>query len=73
MTTNEERLNLRARQLLDDPTLSQNQRIPNASALLKHLAESLARTPGRRSALLAEITDQSVRDAMDAALTELGG
>lgn len=69
--TNDERLNLRARQLLDDPSLSQNQRIKNAPALLKQLALSVHADTGKRDAMLAEITDETVREAMRAALAEL--
>lgn len=65
--TNDERLNLRARQLLDDPTLGPNQRIANAAALLKQLAIAL-RQSGRLDDMLAEITDLTVREQMRAAI-----
>lgn len=69
--TNDERLNLRARQLLDDPTLGPNQRITNGAALLKQLAVSVKSDPGRLASLLAEITDVTVRDQMRAAIEAL--
>ncbi len=66
--TNEERLTFRARQLLEDPTLSPNQRLPNARALLRQLALNVEDDPVQRASLLAEITDPTVSAAMDAAL-----
>ncbi len=63
------RLNLRARQIMDDPTLSPNQRLSNAAALLKALARS-----GQVESMLAEITDDAIRVAMRAAIdAELAG
>lgn len=62
-----DRLVLRARQLLDDPTLSQNQRIPNAAVLLGTLAAS-TRGTALREAVLSEIDDPDVRDQMRRAL-----
>jgi hypothetical protein len=67
-----ERLTLRARQLLDDPTLSQNLRVPNASALLKALAQSVQGAADRRAAVLDSIADNDVRMRLDAALNRLG-
>jgi hypothetical protein len=65
--TNAERLILRARQLLDDNTLSNNQRIQYAPALLRQLALN---TPSlaRRRAALNEVTDPAVQAALAAAL-----
>lgn len=65
-----DRLNLRARQILDDPDLSQNQRIPNAGALFKHVVRSAQIDPSYLSAILAEISDPIVRDAFSQAVLE---
>ncbi len=62
-----DRLMLRARQLMDDPTLPGSQRLSNAAALLRHLADSTKGTPQRES-LLGEVDDASVRRAFRAAL-----
>lgn len=64
-----ERLTLRARQLLDDPTLSPNQRIDNADALMKQLITTIALRPETLEPMLADIADVAVRDAMRAAVT----
>lgn len=64
----DERLNLRARQILDDPSLPPNQRVQNASALLKELARSVRQHPEQMESLLAEITDIVVREKMRAAI-----
>jgi hypothetical protein len=69
--TNDERLNLRARQILDDPTLSQNERIPNAATLLKQLALNVSQAQNR-DAVLSSVTDPDVRAQLDAALAALG-
>ena len=70
--TNDERLNLRARQLMDDDTLSQNQRLQNPSSLLRQLAVT-TQSPDLRQAVLDEITDPDIQArfaaALDAALT----
>ncbi len=70
--TNDERLTLRARQLLDDPTLPQNLKLKNSAALLQQLALSLRGDPARRASMLEEISDLTVRAQMDAALTAAG-
>lgn len=69
--TNDERLNLRARQILDDPTLAPSQRIGNASVLLNELRNSVRSddTDTLLPGLLAEITDEAVREQMRVALT----
>jgi hypothetical protein len=67
--TNDERLNLRARQILDDPTLPSNQQIANAHVLLAELKNSVKGHPDVLAGLLAEITDAGVRKQMRAALT----
>lgn len=72
MTANDDRLNLRARQLLDDPTLPQNLKIKNGAALLQQLALTVRGDATRRASLLAEITDEQVRTQLDAALTAAG-
>lgn len=64
----DDRLNLRARQILDDPTLPKNQRIANPGALLKQLARSIQDHPEQMEALLLEITDAAVREQMRAAI-----
>lgn len=71
--TNDERLNLRAKQILDDASLSANQRVKNPGALLKQLAANVKGNRDRRKAMLAEITDVDVRAAMDAAVSALIG
>ncbi len=67
----DDRLNLRARQILDDPTLSQNQRIQNPSALLKELARSVRQNEGRLEAILSQIADDDVREKMRVALMDV--
>ncbi len=62
-----ERLTLRARQILDDPTLSQNQRVLNPQALLVALAHATT-DPETREAMLTEIADLTVRESMRMAL-----
>ena len=66
--TNEDRLNLRARQILDDPTLSPNQRIDHPEALLSELVKFVKNDPVQMDALLSEITDLDVREKMRLAL-----
>lgn len=65
-----DRLTLRARQILDDPTLPANQRLKNSAALLAQLAASVRERPEMRESLLSEIADVSVRDQMRAALAD---
>lgn len=67
------RLNLRARQILDDPTLAQNQRVSNPDALLKQLAASVEDDDAKRDAMLDEISDPSVREAMRSAIATVNG
>jgi hypothetical protein len=73
--TNDERLVLRARQLLDDDTLPPQARLENAGALLRQLALDVRDRPLLFDAVLAEITDASVqarmRDALETLLREL--
>lgn len=64
----DDRLNLRARQMLDDPTLSSRDRIANPDALIKQLALSVKDDPARLASVLAEITDTDVREQMRAAI-----
>lgn len=66
--TNEERLNIRARQLLDDPTLPSSQRLPNAAHLLAVLKADATRNRALRDSVLADIADPAVRAAMAAEL-----
>ena len=68
--TNDERLTLRARQLMDEDGLSNNQRIANAPALLMQLALS-TQTVAMRDAVLAEVRDPDVRTRLAAALDAL--
>jgi hypothetical protein len=64
-----ERLTLRARQILSDPTLAQSQRIKNADVLLSTLRDAVMRDPDYLNAVLADIDDVSVQDAMRTALS----
>lgn len=68
MSREDDRLNVRAMQILDDPALPAQNRVPNAAQLLRQLASSVKDDPARLNALLAEITDLRVREAMRAAL-----
>lgn len=68
MSREDDRLNVRAMQILDDPALPVQNRVPNAAQLLRQLASSVQDDPARLNALLAEITDLRVREAMRAAL-----
>jgi len=64
-----ERLTLRARQILNDPTLSQSQRIANADILLTTLRDAVLRDQAFLDAVLADIDDADVKDAMRTALS----
>ena len=63
-----DRLNLRARQILDDPALGQNQRIANAGGLFKQIVTSTQADPTYLDAIVAEISDDTVRAAMQTAV-----
>lgn len=63
-----DRANLRARQIIDDQTLSQNQRVTNAGALLKALSGSVRSGDVKLDDVLSEISDEAVRTAMKAAI-----
>ncbi len=66
--TSDERLNLRARQILDDPSLSPNQRVSHPDALLKALVQSVREDRSRLDAIVDEITDDAVASAMRSAI-----
>ncbi len=62
--TEKERLQLRARQILDDPTLHRNDRIKNPAALLKQLKATMAeKGPDALTELLDSISDAPTPDA----------
>lgn len=63
-----DRANLRARQIIDDTALSQNQRVTNPGALLKALSESVRSGDVKLDDVLSEISDEAVRTAMKAAI-----
>jgi hypothetical protein len=67
--TNDERLNLRARQILDDTTLAPSERIKNANVLLAELRNTVKDNPTMLESILAEITDEAVRGQMRSVLT----
>lgn len=64
----DDRLNLRARQILDDPTLPPSQRIANPGAVLKQLAQNVQGDPATLASMLAEITDATIASDMAAAI-----
>ena len=63
------RLTLRARQIMKDPTLPVPQRIQNADTLMLALRDAVARDSNYLAAVLADIDDEGVRDAMRQALS----
>lgn len=63
--TEKERLKLRVRQILDDPTLSQNERVPNPGALLKQLKLNMAGNPIALAELLDSISDPPVEEVAE--------
>lgn len=68
MSKEDDRLNVRAMQILDDPALPVLSHVPNASQLLHQLAQSVKGDQTRLDALLAEITDLRIREKMRAAI-----
>lgn len=71
MSREDDHLNVRAMQILDDPALPVQNRVPNASQLLRQLAANVKDNPAHLAALLEEITDLRVREAMRVAIAEL--
>ncbi len=73
----DDRLNLRARQMLDDPTLPLRDRVTNPDALLRQLAASVKgftdAALAKRADVLAEITDEDLRARMAAAIDAVNG
>lgn len=63
------RLTLRARQILADPTLSQNQQIPHPDVLLTSLRAQVQANPDYLASVLEGIDDPDVQQAMLSALT----
>ena len=62
--TNDERLNLRARQIMGDPSLDVAHQIPNADSLFHVLVETVRQQPDYLQTILDEITDVVVKGAM---------
>lgn len=66
--TRREHLIGRAKQLLDHPTLSAAQRVPDATALLNRLTTRIRANPALFAVVLAEVDDPSIRAELEAAL-----
>ncbi len=61
----DERITMRARQILGDPGVP---RLKNQEVLLKTLADSVRGNDARLASLLAEINDEDVRERLRVAL-----